>query len=102
MKALVSGFSQRSSTTGVTVSTIHASTRYSAQRSKRRLRCSHSPGRNDHHFFQWRIVVALAAAGLDLGNLVHYVHAFGDTAEYRITVVAGLVIQEFVVFQVHE
>src|SRR5215469_6825746 len=126
MMALVSGRSQRSSSTGVAVSSTQTSSampRYLTSTPPRRPRCRSSPApraatcqmrgavrsggrhasrRLDHDVLERRVLVALARPGVDSRNPVDDVHAFTHAAEHRVTEVARAVVEKGVVGEVDE
>src|SRR5689334_22446190 len=107
MKALVVGCSQRISRTGTAVSTTHPSAAMPIHRSSRPpklrrlgllaclpasalrlLRIDTTRG-DDLHVFERRIVITLAASGLDGRDRVDHLHALRHAAEDGVTVGAG-------------
>src|SRR5215472_6816097 len=115
MKALVSGCSQRSTSTGMAVSSTHRSSAAPRVFSSRRAsppRCRatgtaallglEAACRDDHDVFERRVLVSLARARADARNLVDDLHAIGYPAEHRVAVVARTVVEKAVVLQVDE
>ncbi len=58
--------------------------------------------RLDHYRFDRYVLVSRAIAGFYCGYRIDDVHPRIDTAEYRITIVAGLVIEKIVVGHIDE
>src|SRR5678815_4550950 len=107
MKALYHGSIQRMATTGSAVARKAAITPTISHRASRRRQPFFTLflGRRlgDHDVGRRHVLVAGTIRGRDLGDLVDDVHAGGDLAEYRVTVVGRpTVIEEVIVDQVHE
>src|SRR5581483_588532 len=103
MNALVGGSAKRSIPTSAAERRRHARSRKRAHfRSQLRIPprfCSGSfngSRGDDDDVLDGGILVALAPAGLDGGDLVHRIHPFGDSAEDSVTVVARAVVEETV------
>src|SRR6188474_397092 len=107
MNALYHGSIQRMATTGNAVTRKAAASPMSVHRTSRRPRVFFtlllSRRLGDGHIRGRHVLMARARGGRHLRNLVDDVHARGDLAEYRVTVVrrAGM-IEETVVHQVDE
>src|ERR1700734_816466 len=103
MKALVSGCTTRSSTTGSADSTIAASTATAIHLRRRPGLRRIDPARGDDgHILKRRVLILLASAGADGGDLVDDVDALRDAAEDGIAVLRLRMIEEGVVGEIYE
>src|SRR5687768_16341759 len=112
MKAVTGTGSQRSAATARMLARAAVSRMFIAHRASRagseRLMGRETSGgggaprRLDEHRLGRHIVVALAAAGLDLRDLVDHVDAAHHAAEHGVAEVAGAMIQEAVVHDIDE
>src|SRR6266852_1056102 len=111
MKAVTGGSIQRSDTTATTLAAIQATTSHTIARSSRpandlfcatRALSGYSPYALHDDRVDRDIVETAPPAGLDCGDLVDHVHAFGDARKNGVTEVPTGVIEKVVVLQVDE
>src|ERR1700675_3872835 len=111
MKGVIGGLIHRSDATAMTLAAIQITTSHTIARSSRPandLFCATraSGGYSAHALHDDRvgrnIVETAPPAGLDRGDLVDHVHAFGDARKNGVAEVAARMIQKFVVFQIDE
>src|SRR4030081_3922673 len=112
MKAVTGGLIQRTDATAMTLAAIQSTTSQTIARSSRpandRFFCAtralngYSPYALHDDRVDRNVVEAAPAAGLDRGDLVDHVHAFGDACKYCIAEVSARMIEKVVVLQIDE
>src|SRR5258708_4587877 len=105
------GSIQRSDTTATMLAAIQATTSHTIARSSRpandlfcatRSLSGYSPYARHDDRLDRDIVETAPPAGLDRGDVVDHVYAFGGGGKYRVAEVAARVIEKFVVLQIDE
>src|ERR1700682_496234 len=109
MKAVTGGLIQRSDATARALTARQITTSHTIARSSRpandlffatRVLSGHSPNALHDDRVDRNIVETAPPAGLNRGDLVDHVHAFGDPRKNGVGEIAARVIEKFVVFQI--